>query len=62
MLNIYDVYQLTSMEDRRTQTAFRLPNELVKSIKILAIHEEKSLNDLAIEAFEDLLKKYKKRD
>ena len=49
------------MEDKRVQTAFRLPNGLVKEIKILSIHEETSLNDLAIEAFQDLLRKRGKK-
>jgi hypothetical protein len=41
--------------------ATRLDPKLIKEIKLLSVHAERSIADLAEEALQDLLKKYKKK-
>jgi hypothetical protein len=48
------------MKPKRKNYNTTLRVDLVKRIKILAIEQDKRLNDLLEEAIEDLLKKYKK--
>ncbi len=45
----------------RKNLSTSIENDLQKEIKILAIKQEKPLNDLLEEAIRDLLKKYEKK-
>lgn len=44
------------------QTALRIPKEKHKELKIIAAQNEKSLQDLYIEAIEYILKKYSNKN
>jgi len=39
----------------------RIPHALAKAIKHLAVEKDQSIQDIAIEAFKDILKKYKEK-
>jgi hypothetical protein len=41
-----------------TQTSFRMPRALLKKLKRVALDNDMSLAALALEAFEDVVKKY----
>jgi predicted DNA-binding protein len=43
-----------------TQTSFRMPRALLKRLKRVALDNDMSLAALALEAFEDVIKKYEK--
>jgi len=45
----------------KKQTSFRADPNVLKKLKFLALEQDKSLNDLLLEAIEDLLKKYEKK-
>lgn len=42
------------------QTSFRMPKTLLKRLKRIALDNDISLAALALEAFEDIVKKYEK--
>jgi hypothetical protein len=42
------------------QTSFRMPRTLLKKLKRIALDNDMSLAALALEAFEDVIKKYEK--
>ena len=44
----------------RKQTSIRLNAETLKKLKILAVENDKSLNEILLESIQDLLKKYGK--
>jgi predicted transcriptional regulator len=44
----------------RKQTSIRLDAQTLKKLKILAVESDKSLNEILLEAIQDLLKKYGK--
>jgi predicted HicB family RNase H-like nuclease len=50
------------MESDKKMFTTRLDRETIKSLKILAATQEKSVNILLEEAIQDLLKKYKEKD
>ena len=50
------------MEVDKKMFTTRLDRETIKSLKILAANQEKSVNVLLEEAIQDLLKKYKEKD
>jgi hypothetical protein len=43
-----------------TQTSFRMPRALLKKLKRVALDNDMSLAALALEAFEDVVKKYER--
>jgi hypothetical protein len=43
-----------------TQASFRMPRALLKRLKRVALDNDMSLAALALEAFEDVIKKYEK--
>jgi predicted DNA-binding protein len=45
----------------RKQTSIRLNADTLKRLKMIALEEDKSLNDILIEAIHDLLKKYENK-
>lgn len=45
----------------KKKVTFLIDASLLKSIKFLAVEEDKSLTELYVEALKDLLKKYKKK-
>jgi len=45
----------------KKQTSFRADPNILKILKFLALEQDKSLNDLLLEAIQDLLKKYEKK-
>ena len=47
---------------KRKQFTTTLREDYLKKVKILAVEEDKSVNDLLEEALEWLLKKYEKKD
>ena len=55
-LNNYDI----NLSMKRKQFTTTLREDYLKKVKILAIEQDKSVNDLLEEALEWLLKKYKK--
>jgi hypothetical protein len=48
------------IEEKEVQTSFRMPRPLLKKLKRIALDNDKSLAGLAVEAFEDVIKKYEK--
>ncbi len=44
----------------KKQVIFRIEPDKAKKLKILAIEQDRSLNDMLLEAVRDLLKKYGK--
>ncbi len=40
------------------QTALRIPKDKHKELRLLSVYQDKSLNELWLEALDDLLKKY----
>lgn len=50
------------MESQRKNYNTTLRIDLVREIKILAAMQDRKVNDLMEEAFQDLLKKYKKKE
>jgi len=46
---------------KRKQSGVRLDPELIKSLKHIAIDQDRSFNSLVEEAVEDILKKYKSK-
>lgn len=46
--------------DDEVQTSFRMPKTLLKKLKRLALDNDMSLAALALEAFQDVVKKYEK--
>jgi len=44
------------------QTSFRVDSEVLKKLRFIALEHDKSLNDILLEAIQDLLKKYEKKD
>jgi NRPS condensation-like uncharacterized protein len=44
----------------KKQTSFRIDPDTLKKIKFLALEQDTTLNDLLLEAIQDLLKKYEK--
>ena len=51
---------MNAMEKK--QTSFRIDSETLKNLKFLALEQDKSLNDIILEAIRDLLKKYEKNN
>jgi len=49
------------MSSDTTKTTLRLPRELLKELKRLALETDRSLQEIAVEAFEDYLKRRQKR-
>jgi hypothetical protein len=49
------------MEIKRKKLTTTVKEDLIKKIKILAVHHDVNVNDLLEEALEDLLKKYAKQ-
>jgi predicted transcriptional regulator len=45
----------------RKQTGVRLDDEMIKTLKHLAVDTERSLSSLITEAVQDLLKKYSRK-
>ena len=43
----------------KKQVAFRLEQQIIKKLKILAVEHDKTVTDLLLEAIEWLFKKYK---
>ncbi len=46
----------------KKQVTFRIDPVIVKKLKFLAVDQERSLTDIFLEAIQDLLKKYEKKD
>ena len=46
----------------KKQVSFRIEPKTIKSLKFLALEQDKTLTDLFLEAIQDLLKKYEKRE
>jgi hypothetical protein len=46
----------------RKQTSIRLAADTLKRLKILAVEHDKSLNEILLEAIQDLLRKYEKKN
>ena len=46
----------------KKHVTFRIEPALIKNMKYLALDHDKTLTDLFVEAIQDLLKKYKKKD
>jgi hypothetical protein len=42
----------------KKQVSFRIESKIIKSLKYVALENDKSLTDLFLEAIQDLLKKY----
>jgi ribosomal protein L13 len=49
------------MNIKRTNYATTLNPKLIKNIKMLAVEQDKKVNELLEEAIQDLLKKYNKK-
>jgi len=49
------------MDSGRKMFTTRLSREAIKQLKILAAHQETSINHLLEEAIQDLLKKYERK-
>jgi hypothetical protein len=50
-----------AMSSDTTKTTLRLPRELLKDLKRVALETDRSLQEIAVEAFEDYLKRRQKR-
>jgi hypothetical protein len=46
----------------KKQVTFRIEPPIIKKLKFLAVEKDRSLTDLFLEAIQDLLKKYEKKD
>ena len=46
----------------KKQVTFRIEPAIIKKLKFLAVEQDRSLTDLFLEAIQDLLKKYEKKD
>ena len=46
----------------KKQVTFRIEPAVIKKLKFLAVEKDRSLTDLFLEAIQDLLKKYEKKD
>lgn len=46
----------------KKQVTFRIDPAIIKKLKFLAVEQDRSLTDLFLEAIQDLLKKYLKKD
>ncbi len=46
----------------KKQVTFRIEPKIVKHLKFLAVEQDRSLTDLFLEAIQDLLKKYGKKN
>lgn len=46
----------------KKHVTFRIDPAIIKKIKFLAVEEDRTLTDLFLEAIQDLLKKYQKKD
>jgi len=46
----------------KKQVTFRIDPAIIKKLKFLAVERDRSLTDLFLEAIQDLLKKYEKKD
>ena len=46
----------------KKQVSFRIDPKIIKKLKFLALEHDKSLTDLFLEAIQDVLKKYDKKD
>ncbi len=44
----------------KKQISFRIEPKIIKTLKFLAVEQDKTLTDLIYEAIRDLLKKYEK--
>ena len=55
-----EIQELKMDPDRKMFTT-RLDREIIKQLKILAAHQETSINHLLEEGVQDLLKKYEKK-
>ncbi|MBN4063049.1 MAG: hypothetical protein COA82_10770 [Alkaliphilus sp.] len=44
------------------RTTLRIPKELLKKIKLIALNEEKNQNAIILEAIEEFIKNKKRRD
>ena len=49
------------MDIEKKQVSFRIDPPILKRLKFLAVEIERSLTDLFLEAIQDLLKKYEKK-
>ena len=57
-MSVSSVLMAPTSED--VQTSFRMPKPLLKKLKRIALDNDMSLAALALEAFEDVVKKYEK--
>ena len=57
-MSVSSVLMAPTSED--VQTSFRMPKTLLKKLKRIALDNDMSLAALALEAFEDVVKKYEK--
>jgi predicted DNA-binding ribbon-helix-helix protein len=57
-MSVSSVLMAPTGED--VQTSFRMPKTLLKKLKRIALDNDMSLAALALEAFEDVVKKYEK--
>jgi predicted DNA-binding ribbon-helix-helix protein len=57
-MSVSSVLMAPTNED--VQTSFRMPKALLKKLKRIALDNDMSLAALALEAFEDVAKKYEK--
>jgi predicted DNA-binding ribbon-helix-helix protein len=55
-MSVSSVLMTPTGED--VQTSFRMPKPLLKKLKRIALDNDMSLAALALEAFEDIVKKY----
>lgn len=46
----------------KKHVTFRIDPAIVKKLKFLAVDQDRTLTDLFLEAIQDLLKKYEKKD
>jgi len=46
----------------KKHVTFRIDPDIVKKLKFLAVDQDRTLTDLFLEAIQDLLKKYEKKD
>jgi predicted HicB family RNase H-like nuclease len=52
--------ELDAMPDDLVQTSLRMPKELLKDLKRIALDSDKSLQDLIVECLSDFVKKKSK--
>ena len=46
----------------KKHVTFRVEPAIIKKLKFLAVEQDRTLTDLFLEAIQDLLKKYEKKD